>query len=184
MAVDRWVEGGGGSSSSSSSPLSSAPTAYTGSESGQSSGQSSGGQDGGGSSGSGEGAKSRKNTYEQLERMLKPLFDEEWRGLDGTKPRKWFPERMGKKTYDEVFEEFLAGPHDDEWSKAWQDEHGSLSDMALHARAIGYMDSMWRELLQLYAVDEINSLAEERNAVGRWLSQDRDILDFLTPEAK
>jgi len=193
MADDKWVGGGGGGSGGSGSKGSGGsggyPSAYTDEES------KSGGSGGypstyteeesesgdSGNSGS-EKSPSKKNLYQDLDKILKPVFEGEWKDLDGTKPRKWFTDRMDKETYEKLFEEFLAGPHDDEWSKLNQDSHGNLTRMATHARAIGYMDSMWRDLQILYLTDEITAYEDEKHAIGKWLHQEPEILEFLTPK--
>lgn len=193
MADDKWVGGGGGGSGGSGSKGSGGsggyPSAYTDEES-KSGGsgdypstyteeESESGDSG--NSGS-EKSPSKKNLYQDLDKILKPVFEGEWKDLDGTKPRKWFTDRMDKETYEKLFEEFLAGPHDDEWSKLNQDKHGNLTKMATHARAIGYMDSMWRDLHILYLTDEITAYEDEKHAIGKWLHQEPEILEFLTPK--
>lgn len=122
--------------------------------------------------------------YKDLNNLLKKIFKEEWNDWDGTKPKKWFTDRFDKEKYSDIFEEFLAGPHDDKWQNLVQDDHGSMAEISVHARAIGYMDSMWRDLRQLYGEDEINVISEERSAIGKWLYQEPEILEFLTPRSK
>jgi hypothetical protein len=118
--------------------------------------------------------------YEDLDKKLRPLFEAEWKDLDGTKPKRWFTDRYGVASYDKLLDEFLAGPHDDAWSVLDQKE-SNFAEKAGHARAIAYMDSWWRELGTLYMMEEIGSMSEQKHGVGKWLSQAPEILLFLTP---
>ena len=185
MAEDKWISGGGsggkrggkGSGSGSSGNSSSGK-----SDSGSTKSDSSKGVSGKGDKKESSGSKSPTQLYKELEKKLRPLFESEWRDLDGTRPKKWFTDRYGKNTYDELLKEFLAGPHDDEWTKLDQKDDANFSEKAGHARAIAYMDSWWRELGTLYTIDEIISLSEQKHSAGKWLSQDPEILTFLTPK--
>lgn len=193
MLDDKWVEGGGeaeepaggdstGATSDSVSDSNNGNEGAAQDSDKEGSVSSDGSPEETDSSGTAGGTHSKKNFYKDLDRTLGRVLREEWEGLDGTKPRKWFSDRMGEGTYEKMFDEFLAGPHDDEWSRARQDRHGSLSKIAANARAIGYMDSMWRDLQSLYLTDEISSYIDERHAAGKWLYHEPEILEFLTPK--
>ena len=189
MASDKWVEGGGsggggsrggGSSGGGSGSGSSGKSGSSGSSGSSGGGSSSGG--GGGSSSGGGGSNSKTQMYADLEKKLRPLFETEWNDLDGDKPKKWFTDRYGLDSYEKLLEEFLAGPHDDKWAMLDQKDDANFTEKAGHARAIAYMDAWWRDLASLYGMDEINTLAEQKHGVGKWLSQDPEILLFLTPK--
>ena len=125
---DKWVGGGGGGSSGDSgggSSVSGSSVSGSSSSSSASSASASGTDKPSGGEGSGAPQKSKTNLYEDLEPKLKAAFRTEWDGLRGDRPKRWFTSLMYKRTYKEIFDEFLAGPHEDNWTALTQDKQSA-----------------------------------------------------------